>query len=483
LYVPIFLNGTFAAQIVGEISLAGMMRHLVPWWYAERYNLTILDSSGQTLAQKSNVSTDASMMSYEIPITVPTGGLSLRAVAYPPASGITRALFLAAIAFLSFATLGSLLALRRDMRQRIAAENQLLAHHAFRQAMEDSMLTGLVVRDLDGTISYVNPAFCRLTGYSAAELVGCRPPYPFAVVQFRDIPVGNGPRDGDERQMLTRNGARIDVLVHEVPLIDPEDRQTGWMVSVLDIGERKRAEELNRRDAEKLQLTSKLVTMGEMASSLAHELNQPLAAINGYLIGALNRVRGGRLSVTELADVLEVTAAQATRAGNIVNRIHAFMSRREPHRGECDLNRIAAGAVSMLEAEAGQHGARIRLDLEPQLPLLTGDSVLLEQVVLNLAKNALEAMADAPAAQREIQVRTQAHNGSVTVSVADRGSGVAPEVAKKVFSPFFTTKSAGMGMGLNICRSIVELHSGKLWFESNSPGGSVFLFSIPMSQA
>jgi two-component system sensor histidine kinase DctS len=482
LYVPIFVNGALARQIVGEFSLAGMMRHMVPWWYAERYNLTVLDASGRVVAQKSNVGADPSMMSYEIPLAVPPGGLSLRAVAYPPASGITRNLFLAAIVGLSLATLWSLLALRRDMKQRIAAENELIAHHAFRQAMEDSMLTGLVVRDLDGSISYANPAFCRMTGYPAGELIGRRPPYPFSVPQLPDTPVGETPRDRDERQMQSKNGAKIDVLVHEAPLIDAQQQQTGWMDSVLDIGERKRAEELNRRHAEKLQLTSKLVTMGEMASSLAHELNQPLAAINSYLVGSLNRLRGGRLTDRELIEVLEVTAAQATRAGNIVHRMHAFMSRREPHRAECDLNQVTAGAISMLEAEAGRQGARIRLDLEPQLPLLNADSVLLEQVVLNLVKNGIEAMSEAPTDRRELEVRTHAHEGTVTVSVADRGTGVAPDVAKKLFSPFFTTKSAGMGMGLNICRSIVELHSGKLWYEANAVGGSVFSFSLPVDQ-
>ena len=476
LYVPIFQNGVLVGQVVGEFSLAAMMRHMVPWWYAERYNLMVLDGAGHVVAQKSNVRTDETMMSHEIPLAVPAGGLSLRAVAYPAASGITRTLFLAAIVGLSLATLWSLIALRRDMKQRIAAENELLAHHAFRKAMEDSMLTGLVVRDLDGTITYANPAFCRMTGYSAAELIGRRPPYPFSL----PASAGDASRDRDEKQMLTRNGARLDVLVHVAPLIDVQNRQTGWMDSVLDIGERKRAEEMSRRHAEKLQLTSKLVAMGEIASSLAHELNQPLAAINGYLVGALNRVRGGRLSEKELTEVLEVTAAQATRAGNIVHRIHAFMSRREPHRAECDLNRIAEGAVSTLEAEAERQGARIRLDLAPRLPVLNGDSVLLEQVVLNLARNGIEAMTDAPADQRELEVRTSARDGKVTVSVADHGCGVAPEVARRLFSPFFTTKPAGMGIGLSICRSIVELHAGKLWFEANGVGGSVFSFSLPV---
>jgi len=163
-----------------------------------------------------------------------------------------------------------------------------------------------------------------------------------------------------------------------------------------------------------------------------------------------------------------------------VHRIHAFMSRREPHRAECDLNHIAAGAISMLEPEADQQGARIRLDLAPRLPVLNGDSVLLEQVVLNLARNGIEAMSDAPADRRQLRVRTEVRDGKVTVSVADQGAGVAPDVARKLFSPFFTTKPAGMGMGLNICRSIVELHSGKLWFEPNAVGGSVFCFSLPV---
>jgi two-component system sensor histidine kinase DctS len=172
---------------------------------------------------------------------------------------------------------------------------------------------------------------------------------------------------------------------------------------------------------------------------------------------------------------------QARRAGKIVNRVHEFVRRRDPHRGRCDINQVAEEATGFIDAEARRSATRIRLQLDRDIPPLQADSVLLEQVVLNLAKNGIEAMQDVPAASRELEVKTEASGGTVTVSISDRGCGIAPDVVQKLFSPFFTTKQAGMGIGLNICRSIVEFHSGKLWFEHNRSGGSIFRFSLPLT--
>jgi two-component system sensor histidine kinase DctS len=488
LVVPVYLNGAMTGQIIGEYSLAGMMDHLVPWWYAEQYHLDVLDSNGNVLATKSNVKVDEPNLTYDAPLDPPTNGLTLRATAYSTESGLPRNLFLAGTIMLSLMVLWSLLALRRDTLRRLAAEHEVSSQHAFRQAMEDSMLAGIVVRDLGGRLTYVNPAFCRMTGYAPEELLGNAPPFADAPLPPADrAPDGDAAtgasHKGFESTITRRNGGVIDVLMDVAPLVDAHGRQSGWMSSILNVTERKRAQELARQQSEQLQFTSRLVTMGEMASTLAHELNQPLSAITSYVTGMLNRLDQGTLRPPELRQVLETTATQARRAGRIVNRVHEFVRRREPHRGRCDINQVAEEATGFLEAEARRSGTRIRLDLGRAIPHLHADSVLLEQVVLNLAKNGIEAMHDVPVGSRELGVRTESSGGTVTVSISDRGCGIAPDMVQKLFSPFFTTKQAGMGMGLNICRSIVEFHSGKLWFEHNQSGGSVFRFSLPVAMA
>ena len=172
------------------------------------------------------------------------------------------------------------------LRPETAAEAALRNEHAFRKAMEDSVQAGLRARDLEGRITYVNPAFCAMVGWSAEELTGRMPPMPYWVDEEMEatralhdrILAGEGPRRGFEVPFRRRNGEMFPVLIHEAPLIDANGRQTGWMSSVIDISDQKRAEELARQQQERLQSTARLITMGEMASSLAHELNQPLAA-------------------------------------------------------------------------------------------------------------------------------------------------------------------------------------------------------------
>jgi two-component system, LuxR family, sensor histidine kinase DctS len=491
-HVALSGEGDRKGELVGIYSLNGLVQNLVPWWYAQQYHLTVLDVEGRVLAAKSAVDVDhpSPYLTYQIPFDPPGHGLVLRATAYQPATSLTRDLLIGTIVLLSAAMVWSLTALRRHFRERLGAEEKLRAEYAFRNAMEESMTTGMRARDLQGRIIYVNPAFCRMTGYSAAELIGQGSPHQYWAPEAADairaawnrILAGDCPAEGFELRFMRKNGERFDVLIHEAPLVDANGKQTGWMGAILDITDRKRSEEMERQQREQLQLTSRLVTMGEMASTLAHELNQPLSAINGYVTGSLNRVREGGYTQDELRTALESTANQANRAGRIIARVHEFVRRRSPTLSPCDINRVVEEALAFLELEARNLGATVITDLKPGLPELLADTVMLEQVVLNLAKNGLAAMSGTPQPQRELRVITSVtDDGQAEVQVIDRGCGVSSEVAAKLFSPFFTTKDAGMGMGLNICRSIIEFHRGRLWHEANPRGGSIFRFTLPMN--
>jgi two-component system sensor histidine kinase DctS len=257
-------------------------------------------------------------------------------------------------------------------------------------------------------------------------------------------------------RLMRRDGERFDALLYEAPLIDADGRHTGWMASVLDITERKQARERTRQQEEKLAATARLITMGEMASALAHELNQPLAAIAGYTAGSLNLLRAGGPGPAGLEEALGKTAQQAQRAGQIIRRVHEFVRQREPTRVPVRLNSTVEEALGFAEAEARKRQVRISVRLAEDDPELQADPVLLQQVLLNLLRNGMDAMAATPAAERHLQVSVVRADAAVTVAVADRGCGLTPQVRDQMFQPFFTTKAEGMGMGLHICRSIME---------------------------
>ncbi|CAO3420508.1 Two-component system sensor histidine kinase/response regulator hybrid [Azospirillum endophyticum] len=508
---PLFRDGVFAGVLVGVFSLEAMLTHHVPWWFAQRYQLEVIDATGTVLGSKSRLSVPGSMAgpapdparSHVIPFDPPGHGLALVATAYPSDSNVTRTVLVAAIFALTGSALWSLWSLRRHIAGRLRAEEALREEHAFRKAMEDSLTVGMRARDLEGRITYVNPAFCRMVGLEAEDLIGRGPPAPYwlpeeidrAEAAFQDVLAGRAPESGLEMRFQRAGGERFDALIYEAPLIDANGRQTGWMGSVLDITERKRAEELARQQQERLQQTSRLITMGEMASTLAHELNQPLSAIASYCTGCLNRLRSDRCDTQEVAAALEKLAAQAKRAGLVVRRIHDFVRKRDPKVAPCSLARVLEDCVGLAGSDAARLGVRVELDAPADLPPVTGDRILLQQVVLNLMRNGIEAMARTPRADRRlaVTVRRGSEDGNdeggrlLLTEIRDHGCGIAPDVAERLFSPFFTTKREGMGMGLNICRSIIEHHRGRLWFEAAEgkdpdapPAGARFLFTLPV---
>ena len=482
-----------AGTLVVLYPLETLLANQVPWWFTEKYKVEIIDDNDQLYASKTRIEGNGDQR-YVIPFDPPGSGLLLRVTSYRSADNSVQRSLVAAIILLAAGVFWSLWLVRDLMKKRSRAEEALRSEHAFRAAMEDSLTVGMRARDLNGCVIYVNPAFCKMTGFSPEELVGATPPMPYwapeqleeSYAMHQTVLAGEAPDDGFEMTFMRKNGERFHALVYEAKLIDGNGKHTGWMASVLDITERKRAEELARQQQEQLQFTSRLVTMGEMASTLAHELNQPLAAIASYNPGCLNLMASGQAGVDDIRPALEKMGVQAQRAGKIIRRVHDFVRKSEPKRAPCQLGEVIEDCLGFIEPEARKRHVRIEFDIPPMRPVLA-DRLMLEQVLLNLMRNGMEAMTNTPAGAKLLRLGVQATTEGLRISVSDNGCGIAPEIRDKLFTAFFTTKPEGMGVGLSICRSIIEFHRGRLWAEDNahSPTGSgtIFHFTLPLDTA
>ncbi|WP_447773181.1 ATP-binding protein [Variovorax boronicumulans] len=378
---------------------------------------------------------------------------------------------------------------RRDLELRVRERtHELDQAHAFRKAMEDSLLVGMRARDLQGRIIYVNPAFCEMTGYGADELLGRLPPYPYwhpdDVTQhwfhYEAMMSGQPARSGFESRLRHRDGHEVITMVYTAQLIDADGRHSGWMSSVVDITEQKRAELRQRQNDEQLQHAQRLASLGEMASTLAHELNQPLMALSNFASAAKAFAEQGNQPL--LASSLDETVAQAKRSAEIVRRIRGFVRQRTAGTEDCAVAALVANALALLQGEMRQRQVRAEVRVAPALPPVRGDRVLLEQVLLNLLSNSLQAMEQGtPPDRRVVEVEAELHEGRVHIRIADHGPGIDAALAEQVFAPFFTTKAGGLGLGLNICRTIVEAHRGRLSFADRPGGGTVFTLELEAS--
>ncbi len=484
--IPSFDGEHLRGMLIGIYPLSKLLATQVPWWFSERYRLTIKDQQGHEVASKSRVAALHPELSYEVPFDPPGNGLMLHVDTYKSGSRVVPLLFAAAVVLFALALLWSLWLLASHVRRRHEAEQALQREYNFRRAMEDSLHTGLRARDLDGNTTYVNRAFCEMVGWSAEELLGQSSPMPYWLPEdyetnsdtHRRVLAGKASHQSIELRFRRKNGEIFDALIYEAPLIDTEGKHFGWMASVLDITDRKRAEDLARTQQERLQATARLVTTGELASTLAHELNQPLAAISTYAGGCISGLQHDMPS-EQLIVALQKISHQSQRAGNIIRRIQNFVRRSEPRHEQVDLARVVREAAALLESSAHKRQVRIALAFAHDMPSIEGDGTLLEQVVVNLMRNGMDAMQDVAVAERQLRVSVTTLDASMEISIADRGCGITPETVEKLYSPFFTTKAEGMGMGLNICRSIIEWHRGRLWFEANPGGGTIFRFSLP----
>jgi len=247
-----------------------------------------------------------------------------------------------------------------------------------------------------------------------------------------------------------------------------------------DITEHKEAQEVKRAQREALYQSSHLATLAEIASTLAHELNQPLVAIASYNEASIRLLHEPEFDREEVAEAMEKCRAQAVRAGEIMRRMRDFIRRRQPNRARDDLNEIVRGAAQLAGTDGERDDVKVVLELTPNLLPVYVDRVMIEQVVLNLVKNALEAMRSVEPTRRRLTISTApADEDAVLVSFSDRGEGIPEAVAERLFRPFLTTRPSGLGLGLSICRSIVEAHGGRLWYVANPEGGSTFHLLLP----
>lgn len=341
----------------------------------------------------------------------------------------------------------------------------------------------------DGTVLEINPAGLRLVDANqSADIVG-RQIYaivaPECIDSYRENMkrVFSGEAVVYEFKAITLKNRIAWMETHAAPLRDARGNIYALLGITRDITEHKQAEEQARRHQTELARVARLSTMGEMATGIAHELNQPLSAIANFARGCIRRLSAGGMSPIELIEPLEEVCEQAERAGEILRHVRNFVRKSELQMKPMDINQIVRAVVKFTEHEARQHGTMIRLYLDPDLPRIQADAIMIEQVICNLVRNAVEAMEEANSPRREVSIHTRRFDAdAVEVEIADTGPGIDEDVIDQVFDQFFTTKDQGVGMGLSISRSIVEAHGGAVRAESGRDGGTILRFSLKLSK-
>src|SRR5882762_6866862 len=287
-----------------------------------------------------------------------------------------------------------------------------------------------------------------------------------------------------EKEFLRKDGSRVPVLVGATAFDEQRDEGVAF---VLDLTERKRAEaearESERRYREmqmEVAHANRVATMGQLTASIAHEVNQPIAAAATNAEAALRWLGARPPDLQEVGQALGRIVKDAHRAGDVIGRIRELIKKAPSRKDRVDINEAIREVIELTRGEAAKNGASVQTALGEGLPLIEGDRVQLQQVVLNLIVNAVQAMGAVAEGPREMLITTaQAEPDGVLVAVKDSGPGVAPESLEQLFVPFYTTKPGGLGMGLSICRSIIEAHGGRLWVTANLPRGAIFNFTVP----
>lgn len=382
--------------------------------------------------------------------------------------------------------------LEMEIGERYRAEEKLAENEYRLRQIIASEPECVKLQTQDGILLEINPAGLSLMEASEpSEIIGTSV-YNIIAPEFRDeyrtlsSRVFNGESGVMEFQIISLKGRRRWMETHVVPLRDRRNRVISLLGITRDITVHKHAEEEVRLHYRELAHASRVNTMGEMASGLAHELNQPLAAIANYSHGCLRRIRSGAGTVDELTCAIEQVCNQADRAADIIRSLRRFVSKEDsPHQPQT-LQAIVREAMLIAGPEARTHQVDIRLKLIPNMPPVLGHAIQIEQVVLNLIRNAVEAMDEMPVLLRRLELRTFLENDMAVVEVRDSGPGLSSETLARIFDPFFTTKTSGMGMGLPICRSIVEAHGGTMTAFPNQKGCGLtvhFTLCLAMEEA
>jgi two-component system sensor kinase FixL len=374
----------------------------------------------------------------------------------------------------------------RARDQTTESTRDLLAREAHVKSILETVPDAMIVIDEKGSMQSFSSAAERLFGYGAAEALGKNikmlMPSPYREAHdgylSRYLETGERRIIGIGRVVV---GERRDGSTFPMELAVGEMRSSNqrfFTGFIRDLTERQKTEARLQELQTELVHISRLTALGEMASALAHELNQPLSAIANYMKGSrrLLEKRSDDEAVL-VREAMDKAAEQSLRAGQIIRRLRDFVSRGESERRVESLSKLVEEASALALVGAKERGVRVRIQLDPSLDMVLADKVQIQQVMLNLVRNAIEAMDQSE--RRELVIATTPHPGQmVAISVADTGSGIAPEVSAQLFQPFITTKPQGMGVGLSISRTIIEAHGGQIWTEPNPGGGTVFRFTL-----
>lgn len=345
----------------------------------------------------------------------------------------------------------------------------------------NASVEGIITFDTSGIIVSANTAVKTIFGYQPEELVG------FSINKLLPSSSSSSSLHAAERvgkiqeiEGLHKNGSVVPLDLSTAEFVIGTAHYFTYIVR--DVSLRKYQEQQDKEHLNELAHVTRLGLMGEMASGIAHEVNQPLSAIASYSQASLNLIKNEDPDLVKLTETLDKTQQQALRAGRIIHRMREFVKSHSKHRSTTDINALIRNAVDLCIAELKQNDIKLTLDLEDNLPRIFVDQIQIEQVIINLTRNSIDVLKDLPATQqRQIIIRSQmAQDNNIQVSVKDNGLGLDEEQQKKVLMPFYTTKAEGMGMGLSISRSLIEAHEGTLYFNSKPNKGSTFYFTLPI---
>ncbi len=378
------------------------------------------------------------------------------------------------------------------LNQQLKRAKQYLEHQY--ELILNSVVDGIYGVDLEGNATFFNKAAEDIVGWKDDELIGKNQHAILhhtradgTVHSATECPVYATSRDSITRFVSddvfwSKDGRSIPVEYSSTAIRDNQGQTIGSVVVFRDISERKQAEEVKQKHQRDLAHVARLNTMGEMASGMAHEINQPLTAIATNAHACVRMLEGSPEQRERVADVIERIATQAERAGEIISKLRQFVRKEQPDLSLINLNEVINGVILLLRPEIRQADVKVVLDLNPDIGSIMAQHVQIDQVILNLARNAIEAMSDASVGEPALTISTAlTHPNMVTVTVADNGPGVDEAVVDQLFNPFITTKPDGMGLGLSISQGIIEAHKGRIYIGRESNKGAVFNFNLPIA--
>lgn len=453
--------------LVGSISLGALLESVESPDLARNHEISFVEGDGTRIVRTGSPH-GAGVFVADRVVGVPGHSLQLHVDSASGRPGVIPNLSTALVLGLSLLLFGVVLVLAHDMRRRSRAERALGESLTFRKAMEDSVVAGLRARDMQGRVTFANQAFCDMVGYTPAQLLGRGEEryWPEVAAAPGERPASQG----QEAEFVSSAGRRFPVMIHESPLLDADGRQTGWICTALDLSAQRRIEDVSRLQQERLQATARLATVGEMASLLSHELNQPLSAIASFAAGSINLMNDpqGAADPPLLLQAMERIAEQSERAGRIIRSVQDFVRRREHERLPIEADLLVEAILPLVRMQARRSAARVEVHVAQPVPRVLCDRTMIEQVLINLARNGIQAM-ESRVQEPEPLLRIEVFplgNGLVEFAVVDRGPGVGEELRAQIFTPFFTTREEGMGLGLSLCRTVIEQHGGSLDFDN-----------------